>query len=136
MKELFIILLIMSFISIAVFGVFSMHSEMQNHNDNCIAAAVQGIDCPKQNNIFDFLFFHFSAFKNLLIVISGNSVFLLSIFYSFIIWIAMRVLFGNSGLPIFSFTRYKLKQFKLFSLLFRYKFFYWLALHENSPTAL
>lgn len=136
MKELFIILLTMSFISIAVFGVFSMHSEMQNHSDNCVAAAVQGIDCPKQNNILDFLFFHFGAFKNLLTAISGNPVFLLSIFYSFIIWIAIWVLFGNLGQPIFSFTRYKLKQLKPFSLLFRYKFFYWLALHENSPNVL
>lgn len=136
MKELFLILLIMSFISIAVLGVFSMHSEMQNHSDNCVAAAVQGTDCPKQNNIFDFLFFHFGAFKNLLTVIPGNPAFLLSIFYSFIIWIAIGVLFGNSEPPIFSFTRYKLKQLKSFSLLFRYKFFYWLALHENSPTVL
>lgn len=136
MKMSFIILLIMSFISIAVFGVFSMHSEMQNHSDNCVAASFQGTDCPKQNNIFDFIFFHFGAFKNILAVIFSNFSFSLLIFYSFIIGIVGGALLGNSGPPKSNFKRYKLRRLELFSSLFRYKFFYWLALHENSPTAL
>lgn len=135
-KALFIILLTMSFVGIAVFGVFGMHTSMQNHSDNCVAVAVQGVDCPKQNNIFNFLFFHFNAFKNFLTVIFSEFAFSSLIFYSLVIGIAIGVLSENSGPPRFNSARHELRRLELFSLLARYKFFYWLALHENSPTAL
>ncbi len=135
MKILITILLVISFINIVVFGVFGMHTGMQNHSDNCIAAAVQRTDCPRQNNLFNFLFFHLNAFKNFLTVIFSEFAFSLLIYYLLVIGIAIRILLGNSGLLRFNFSRYKLRRLELFSSLFRYKFFYWLALHENSPTA-
>ena len=135
MKALFMILLVISFISIAIFGVFSMHPEMQSHNDNCVAATVQGTDCPKQNNLFDFVFFHFNAFKNFLTAISSNSVFSLLIFYSFIILIGIKAFLRNSELLRFNFARNELKRLEVFNPPSRHKFFYWLLLHENSPSA-
>ena len=135
MKALFIILLVISFISIAIFGVFSMHPEMQSHNDNCVAATVQGTDCPKQNNLFDFVFFHFNAFKNFLTAISSNSVFSLLIFYSFIILIGIKAFLRNSEPLRFNFARNELKRLEVFNPPSRHKFFYWLSLHENSPSA-
>ena len=122
-----------SFISIAVFGVFSMHFGMQSHNGNCVAAAVQGTDCPKQNNLFDFIFFHFNAFKNILTVNFGNIMALITVLFVFL---AVLVLLENFSQPKLNFAFYKLRSFESLNLFHKYKFLHWLSLHENSPSVL
>ena len=65
MKFAFAIFLLVGFVSIAVFGVFGMHADMQNHNGaGCIAATAAGADCPRQATPADSLAFHASFFKS------------------------------------------------------------------------
>jgi hypothetical protein len=63
------IFLIIGFIGLAVFGFFGMHSGMQDHDGDCAVATVQGGDCPKQSNLFNYLTFHLEVFRSFSIAI-------------------------------------------------------------------
>ena len=133
MKSLFIIFIIISFSGVALFGIFGMHTDMQSHGNDCIGAIVRGIDCPKENNFFKYLSFHLNAYKNFSLAILGDGLmtflFLLLVFLAGILLI--RSLFSKLNfLPLFAW------QLEPLDLLTGKKILRWLALHENSPTAI
>ena len=129
------VLLLTSFIGIAVFGVFGM-SHGQAHDmdpNNCIAATAKGMDCPKEADPVDFATFHIDAFKGLSLTTFGENV------MSGLLLVFASLLF--IGLAFFSSHLFKPPQPVFYRYRFRDSFsppqkrqlIRWLALHENSP---
>lgn len=136
MKLTLIMFLLAGFTAIAVFGIFSMHIGMNNHDAGCIASVAQGTDCPKQANPFDYLAFHFDAFKYFLIVIFGDNAIFSLVFSLFIVGFAFKNLFWNFSPPKPNFVEQRLKQFNSFNSPLRQKLLQWLAFYNNSPNTL
>ena len=60
MKSKFAFFIILSFASISVFGFLAMGHEAGH---NCLAAAVQGMDCP-EGGLLSVISFHLDAYRN------------------------------------------------------------------------
>lgn len=137
MKIAFTTFLIFSFIGVAVFGIFSMHADTQNHDGGCIAMASQGKDCPKQINPFDYTAFHLNAFRGFSTTTFNNG-FSASLLLLFLLVAGMGV--GVRGDKLISQELSLATSHRPGSELFdrsqKYKFLRWLSLHENSPAAL
>lgn len=134
MNKLFTTILIASFIGIAMFGVFDMHAESQNHDGRCAFAASQGADCPKKVNPVDYISFHFNALKNLSTAIFNDGFFISFLLLAlFMLGISLETLQSNIIHPNFSFV-YRWHELKQYRVPPKHQFLRWLALHENSPT--
>lgn len=131
MKYLLTIILLLCFVSIAVFSIFSMHAGMQDHGGGCIAAIIQGTGCPNQGSLADYLAFHLNAFKNFSTAPFMNSASSLLILFLLVIGIASGALRGNLAPP--KFTYYQIRRSDSFSPPSQRGLLCWLALHENSP---
>jgi len=119
------ITLILSFISIAVFGVFGM-----NHGagHGCIAATLAGGACPETNTA-SFLAFHLGAFKSFgtaTIVLSALAflILLFSAFGNVFVICAGQTAFKKRNPGIKSDTNFASQR----------QLVHWLAFHENSPS--
>jgi len=135
MKSLFTTILLVSFVGIGFLGFAGMyHSNQQNHNDGCIWATSQGINCPKQSNPINYLTLHLNAFKDFSTVIFDNVATTLLIFSLFIVGATLGILLENLAPPKLSLAYQRLKRSDSFHSSFQYKLIHWLALHENSPT--
>ena len=64
MKILFTILLITSFVGVAVFGALAMNHDSGHGVFGCIAATANAAQCPEGANLFSLVAFPFDAFKN------------------------------------------------------------------------
>ena len=137
MKILFKILLFVSFIGIAMFGIFAMsHNDMRDHDGGCFAAITKGIDCPQTINPVAFAFFHLNIFKDFSLAVFNYNTAATILFALTLFFLAG---FLVSSPPIFSFTRYNSFRFWLkhcFISSRSKKLVHWLVLHENSPTIL
>ena len=129
------ILLLIGFVGLAVFGVFGTHTGVQGHDGGCIAATVQGTDCPKLNSLLEYLAFHLDAYKSFSLATLGESA------MSVLLLVFASLLF--TGLAFFYPHLFNPPQPVFFRYRFRYSFLSpqrqqltrWLALHENSPAA-
>ncbi len=136
MKSAFATLLIFSFMSIAVFGVFAMShgTGHESGSNGCIGAMAQGTDCPKEENTLVFLAFHLNAFRSFsTAVFSQNilSLFFLAASLLLLARTAMGKLFAES---VSLDCRSRLRQFfEPSGTHFQPQIIRWLALHENSP---
>ena len=63
MKSGFVIVIILSFLGVAVFGMFSMNHDKSLHG-GCIAAAANGTPCPEESNTLASIAFYVSAFNH------------------------------------------------------------------------
>lgn len=131
MKPLFTILLIGSFIGMAVFGFVGMHHGMQAHAGDCAAATAQGMDCPKQATLADYLAFHFDAFRKFSTATFGDIAASLLTLSLLVIAVAFGASLGKLAPPKFAY--YRLERPDSFGPSSQYRFISWLALHENSP---
>ena len=131
MKPIFTILLITSFIGMAVFGFVGMHHGMQTHIGDCTAATAQGTDCPKQASLVDYLAFHLNAFKKLSTATFSNISTSLLILVILAIGVAFGAPPGKLAPPKFAY--YRFKQSDSSGPPPYYGLIHYLALHENSP---
>ena len=131
MKYLFAAILLVSFTGLAVFGIFGIHAGMQNHDGSCIAAKVQGTDCPTQSNPVNYLTFHLDAFNNFLTAAFSDGATLLLILFLCAIGIISGALRGDVAHPQFAYCRFKRSD--SFTSPLQFGLIRWLALHENSP---
>lgn len=133
MKSVFTILLIFSFLGIAVFGVFAMsHGAGYGHN-GCIAATVNGQPCPEDNNPLQFLAFHLDAFRSFATATFGDhfasALFLL---IALVLTVAVGIIGVIHPAPPTSATNYRCRQFlESYSFPFQREFTHWLTLHEK-----
>lgn len=139
MKFLFTTLLIVSYIAIGLFGFFDVHANtdmnMQSHNTpiNCIAATVNGVDCPEQTSPIDFATFHIDAFKSFSLATLTEGVSNVLPF-AFIFLFFIDIAFFTSyllRLPRLAFYRHRFSDYSFSPQ--KQKFTRWLAIHENSP---
>ncbi|OGY68027.1 MAG: hypothetical protein A3H63_01665 [Candidatus Harrisonbacteria bacterium RIFCSPLOWO2_02_FULL_45_10c] len=135
MKSALTIILIFSFVGIAVFG-FSAMNHGSGHT-GCIAATSRLIDCPANaSGILDFIAFHLNAFQNFSVaVISDNLLTAFLFFAAFLFAIALRP--ANSKLsPAFlnPGANWRIKYKEPFANPLKSQLTHWLILHENSPS--
>ena len=137
MKLVLTTLLIFGLLGIAVFGVFAMnHGSGYGHN-GCIAATLQGVDCPKGENTLSFLTFHLGVFQSFSTAVFGQTILsflLLGVPLLLLARIVISTLYIAPGSPgPHSRLRYFLR---LSPSSFQKRILRWLALHENSPAFL
>ena len=135
MKSTFIIILLIAFMGIVVFGLITMNHRNSYDHKSCIVATAQGTDCPKGTDSLSFVSFHLDAFKNFSTAVFGNNI--LSIFLAIVALISLvgfgvslRVNVQPPQLGLFSRRRRFLESFYS---PFQKELTSWLALHENSP---
>ncbi|MBI4085897.1 MAG: hypothetical protein HY433_01475 [Candidatus Liptonbacteria bacterium] len=133
MKPILTILLVGSFIGVAVFGFAGMHNGMEAHDGDCIAATAQGAGCSKQASPVDYAAFHLNAFK-----IFSSAAFSENFLSVLLPALAALLLIGLGFFRQFLFmppqpilSRHKFRN--TFSFPQKREFIRWLALHENSP---
>ncbi|MDO8676695.1 MAG: hypothetical protein Q7K16_03555 [Candidatus Azambacteria bacterium] len=125
MKSAFIILLIVGFLGVAVFGFLSMiYSEM--HDGGCIASNSLSALCPL-NDVFIFVVYHLGAFKYFSTAVFAVT--LLSLLFGAIFSILPRPLDKDEEDDyVFSIQIGKFPKFIKSKEVAR-----WLSLHINSP---
>lgn len=122
-------ILLVGFISIAVFGFMAMND---NHETGCIATTVNGGVCPAQDplGLANFYLSAFRYFSNA--VFSGNfASFFLAVLVSALI--SSAVLSEKIFFSVKTFTSEQKRYFESFLPSFRQTIVRWLALRENSP---
>ena len=137
MKLVLTTLLILGLLGIAVFGVFAMnHGSGYGHN-GCIAATLQGADCPKGENALSFLTFHLGAFQSFSTAIFGQTILSLFLLVASLLLLARIVLSTLYITPEPSDLHSRFRHFlELPASSFQKRIIRWLALHENSPAFL
>lgn len=131
------IFICLSFIGLAVFGFIGMNHGSGHGYNGCIAVMAKGVSCPEETNSLSFLNFHVNAFKSFsTAVFGGNALAALLFLAGLGLLIGSRVAADIFSAPprLIEYSRYK-HFLESFSPP-RQKEFHWLALRENSPTAL
>lgn len=130
MKSILTTLLVCSFISIAMFGVFAMNHMEANGHMGCFAVAAQGTDCPKKEAVPAFLDFHLNILRSFSNAIFGETIGLMFILLLavFSVWVSQNLKFNSS---LFAFS--PVRQSSESSSLWQRRFIRWLQLHKNSP---
>ena len=134
MKSVFTVVVIGSFLAIAVFGVFAMNHGGE-HSYGCLAATARGVaDCPNQANPFAFLAFHLDAFKSFSTATVGSPLASALLVMLALIFASFLTLFFKDTAPVPSRLQvHRRKRQESFGFPFRLQLNRWLALHENSP---
>jgi hypothetical protein len=128
------VFLLVGFIAISVFGIFSMSDVGHDHADTCIAATAQGADCPKESNPLSYLAFHLDGFKSLSsITVGENTLVLLITLVFFIAGVGAALERSNLVAPPLDRAYALRKNWQLFNVSSKRAITRWLALHENSP---
>lgn len=136
MKYLASLLLILSFVGIAIFG-FSIfdHRMMDGSNTGCVASAIDGTACP--TNIIDMTLHHVSVLQTLTTtVVSPISDWLLLLVSLFLISVSIFIFYKNSLLPNPELLPQRLRDLTLSSFHSQQKITSWLSLFELSPSLL
>ena len=135
MKLAFKILLVFSFVGVAVFG-FAMMGDGSGHHGGCLAALAQRTDCPLANSWFSFINFHLNAFRNFSAAVFGSLSLLnaAAIILVLVSAVALVAILGSRAAVLLFIYYFRGRQFsKKPPFLSERKFARWLAFHENSP---
>lgn len=128
------VILLVGFVSLAVFGAFGMHAFTKDHETGCIVATSQAADCPAEINPIESFSLHANVFKNFSDAVFGKAGFSVLAFY---LLSALGLLFGLY-VPKFLKPKFSIvcrqTNSDSFSPPSKYEFNRWLALHENSPS--
>ena len=134
MKFWLAIVTAVSFVSIAVLGIYTMNHGGEPAHSGCLAATANGAPCRDESNAWSFLALHLDAFKSFSIATMGSSLafflVILTILVSFVYKVLPRV--PSLTLPL-SCTAQKQRPYSS-EYPNRLQFIHWLALHENSPS--
>lgn len=132
--KLFILVLLASFIGLAVFG-FATMTHAENHNPNgCIAAASREVDCTKAGNPFAMFNLHINAIKSFstLTFSSFSLQTLLLLVFSLILFWGLKM---SLAPPMeYAYLPYARAGIWDSPPKLRTKFSNWFSLHENSPS--
>ena len=131
MKSPLAALLIGILVGISMLGFVGMIHGVQAHDGGCIAAMTQGMNCPIESNLADYLAFHFDALKKFSTAIFSGIAASLLILSLLVIAVAFGIPPRNLVLPQFAY--YRLRRTDPLAPPSRYELIRWLALHENSP---
>ena len=134
MKQALTILLVFSFIGVAVFSVLAMGHEAGRGHVGCLALTASGIDCAKEDALSSIVF-HFNTFRSFSLATFGDNL------ASALIWLfALALIIGLRTIagvqPIASIVAASQRHRHFLESRhspFQREFTHWLALHENSP---
>lgn len=132
--KLFILILLASFIGLAVFG-FTTMTHAEGHNPNgCIAAASRKTDCSRASNPFAMFNLHIDAIKSFSTLSFDSFSFqsLLLLIFSLIFFFGFKILLAPS--LEYAFLPYARAGVWDFPPKLRTNFSNWFSLHENSPS--
>ncbi len=132
------VFILIGFIAISAFGIFSMDSSTHDsHADGCIAATAQAADCPKENNPLTYLAFHVDGFKSFSnFVFSENLLGLLSLLIVLASVMGAGISRNNLAAPLLRRAYALRKHWQLLDPSSRQALIRYLARHENSPAVL
>jgi hypothetical protein len=132
MKSFLTILLVTSYIGVAVFGFLGMHHKGAHGNGGCIASAARGMDCPKEAGPIDLETFHLDAFRSFSLATLGESITsMLSLAFASLFFLSL--VFPAAFFRPLQFVFYR-QRFRRFFSREQQALIRWLALHENSPS--
>lgn len=136
MKLTFAIITAVALVGVAVFGVFAMNHGDNHSHDGCLAVTAQGGVCPS-SGIFDFLSFHFNAFRSFsTAVFAANGSLLLT---ALIIVLALTGIGGisssSAGPHSHTISYQRANSFYNYNFLSTERLVSWLALHEERDPA-
>lgn len=131
MKYLATLLLIMGFAGIGIFGFALVDHNMQSPNNDCVASAIDGTECP--TNIMAMTSHHISAIQTLTTTLPASSNWLLLLASLLLISVSIFLFNKNLLLPKLEFLPQRLRDLTLHSLYSKQKVVSWLSLFELSP---
>ncbi|MDP3764087.1 MAG: hypothetical protein Q8Q95_00495 [bacterium] len=128
---------LLSFVSIAVFGVFGMDTNDHHYSINsCVGSLTQGTVCPNTGAV-DSIVFHLNSFKFFSNSTLAQNISLLLYAFLFLflsLWVSKKIKPDFSKQVLID--TQKLKMYKIFDSLdlpFKQEKIFWNSLHENSP---
>lgn len=129
MERFAVLFIVISFVAIAVFGVF-----MMSDHARCLGSFSEGIPCPKESP-WAFIAFHLSAFRGFSTAVFQSSLSLAAValfLAAFSLFLAQSLFFA---VRLFHFLSRELWRIFLGARFFANRnAIRWLALHELSPT--
>lgn len=131
MKYLATLLLIISFAGIGIFGFELVDHNMQSPNNDCVASAIDGTECP--TNIMAMTSHHISAIQTLTTTLPASSNWLLLLASLLLVSVSIFLFYKNLLLPKLGFLPQRLRDLTLHSLYSKQKIVSWLSLFELSP---
>lgn len=131
MKYLATLLLITSFAGIGIFGFALVDHNMQSQDNDCVASAIDGTECP--TNIVAMTSHHVSAIQTLTTTLPASSNWLLLLASLLLVSVSIFLLYKNLLLPKLEFLPQRLRDLTLHSLYSRQRITSWLSLFELSP---
>ena len=132
MKYLALSLLIVSFAGIGIFGFTLADHDMQSPNNDCVASAIGGTECP--TNIVGMTLHHISAIQSLTTtVVPPIGSLLLLLASLLLISVSIFLFYKNLLLPKLEFLPQRLRDLTLHSLYSKQRITSWLSLFELSP---
>jgi len=132
MKSGLSIVIFLVFASLAIFGVFLM-GNMNEHRQDCLAAAINGAICPESMSPLASINFHFDAFQKFSLAVFQNTLLLIS-FLLVLVFVARILSQHNVTAFILSGLNFKRTNSNKNEII--RKFIHWLSLFENSPSIL
>ena len=141
MRRKIVMLLILSFVSISVFGFLGMgFHEIGHEMSGCIAALQKGTGCPVSSSPLGFAVFHLNAFKIFSSANMDTLVLLSSMFLALMLFVTVVLKPLNFRLltvQTLTVDRYfnDYRRSYEFCTPNELKFMHWLALHEKRDAA-
>lgn len=133
MKSFGVIMLIVGFVAVAVFGFAAMDAGGAHSHSGCLVATLNGGLCPVDDSI-DSLAFHMNAAKSFsTAILGGNIMYLLFFAAAFLAFLVASTppLIGSRFLIRFRDWRRRFTEFFAYSITRQLLF--WLSRYEQSP---
>ncbi|MEK7120888.1 MAG: hypothetical protein AAB840_02245, partial [Patescibacteria group bacterium] len=130
MKYLASLLLTISFVGIGVFGLAIFDHDMQSSNNDCVASAIGGTECPM--SIMSMTLHHITAIQTLTTALPSSLSLLLLLASLLLISVSIFPFYKNVFLPKLEFLPQHQRDLTLRSLYSRQKIVSWLSLFELS----
>ena len=132
MKYLLTLILLISFVGIAIFGFTLFAHGMDSSDSNCITSPIDGTVCP--TSIAAMTLHHISSLQTLLTSVTPSiSNWLLLLAFILLISVSVFLLYKNLLFPKLELLRKRLRDLETNLSYSQQKIISWLSLFENSP---
>ena len=132
MKYFITLILIASFVGIAIFGFTLFAHGMEGSDNNCITSPIDGTSCP--TSIVAMTLHHISSLQTLLTSVTPSfSSLLLLLAFLLLISVSIFLSYKNLLFPKLELLRKRLRDLATNLSYSKQKIISWLSLFENSP---
>lgn len=132
MKYLLTLILLISFVGIAIFGFTLFDHGMDSSDGNCITSPMDRTSCP--TSIVAMTLHHISSLQTLLTSVTPSISNLLSLLaFMLLVSVSAFLLYKNLLFPKLEFLRERLRELATDFSFSKQKIISWLSLLENSP---